>query len=111
MPLANLYERSNVLKARIKTEGERADVRLQNDIVRLADIAEYELGFETVLHGNLAIVRSRAKRHHALMALALFDSALTEFTRDLHAPESRQTEAQAASPERPLRAPRRRAPA
>ncbi|WP_248321591.1 hypothetical protein [Caballeronia sp. Sq4a] len=68
------------MKIRIKAEGECSDIRLQNDIIRLADIAEYELGFDAVLHGHLAIVRARAKRRHVLMALALFDSALTEFS-------------------------------
>ncbi|MCE4547548.1 MULTISPECIES: hypothetical protein [unclassified Caballeronia] len=87
----------------IKAEGECADAQLQNDIIRLADIAEYELGFETVLHGKLAVVRSRAKRHHPLMALALFDSALTEFTSNVHAPDSRLSDVRPSPPERQRR--------
>ncbi|MEZ2354943.1 hypothetical protein [Caballeronia sp. RCC_10] len=94
MSLADLVERSNVLKARIKAEGKHGNKQLPTDIVRLADIAEYELGYEAMLHRNLATVRSFAQMHHALKALAIFDGALSQFNGNVNAEKARSSGAQ-----------------
>ncbi|MFM0140429.1 hypothetical protein [Caballeronia grimmiae] len=73
------------MKARIKAEGTCANNQLPTDIIRLADIAEYELGYEAMLHSNLATVRSLARMQDAPNALAIFDGALSHFNGNLDA--------------------------
>lgn len=72
----DLFGRSAVLRERAKMEGAYAGVRLQYEIIRLADTVELEYGFEALLHTNLAIVRSKATMRQPLLALDCLDAAM-----------------------------------
>ncbi|SAL86215.1 hypothetical protein AWB74_07609 [Caballeronia arvi] len=75
----DLRGRSEVLRRRASAEGDFSRRRLQEDIARLADIAEYQLGFDAMLHSNLAVVRYRAEQQQLLAALDCLDAAIQEF--------------------------------
>ncbi|SAL86804.1 hypothetical protein AWB74_07852 [Caballeronia arvi] len=72
----DLRGRSAVLRQRASAEGQFSVRRLQEDIVRLADIAEHQLGFDPMLHSHLAVVRSRAMERRLLAALDCLDAAI-----------------------------------
>ena len=74
----DLHGRSAVLRQRALAEGKISVRRLQEDIVRLADIAEHQLGFDPMLHSNLAVVRSRAMQRQLLAALDCLDAAIQQ---------------------------------
>lgn len=75
----DIFGRSAVLRQRALSDGRYAARCTQEDIVRLADIAEYQLGFDMLLHDRLAVVRARARERQLVAALDCLDAALQEF--------------------------------
>ena len=75
----HLRGRSDVLRRRASAEREFLWRRLEADIGRLADITEYELGFDMMLHSTLSIARYRVKQQQSLAALDRLDAAIREF--------------------------------
>ncbi|WP_250481023.1 MULTISPECIES: hypothetical protein [unclassified Caballeronia] len=75
----DLFGRIAVLRERAKESSTSEAVRLEQEVLRLADMAEFELGFETLLHRDLGTVRSKVTTHQPLVALDYLEAAIQQF--------------------------------